>query len=211
MTLFMPQQGLTSAIELIIDLALSKSHDSVKMINNLEQQTLAVELKELKFPLVFTVTNNKVLVTGNTTLADCTVTTTLTLLKQLQSDNALTEAIKSNQLDVVGDLKVAQRFAALAESFSIDWQSELANYIGDVATYKVSLLAASLWKKANFVHQQIKADASEWLVHEKQLAITNCEYQLFAANVTDNRKQTDALSERILILEQRLNQQRGSV
>ena len=205
MHFLMPQQALSTALEFIINQAITKSAPSSAMLAQMEQQTLAINLTELPFPLVFTCTREKILVSGNLELANCTITTSLKTLQQLKSDNALTEAIKSSKLNLEGDLKIAQRFAGLMDSISIDWQSELAKHIGDIATYKVSRLTSSLWQKLAFTSQQVQADASEWLVHEKKLSITQDEYLPYRAGVIDVSHQIDGLEQRIWQLEQKLN------
>ena len=205
MHFLMPQQAMSTALEFIINQAIAKSTQSLTLLAQMEQQTLAINLTELPFPLVFTSSQENILVSGDLELANCVITTSLKTLQQLKSDNALTEAIKLNKLDLEGDLKVAQRFASLMDSISIDWQSELAKHIGDIATYKVSRLASSLWQKLAFTGQQVQADASEWLVHEKKLSITQDEYLPYRAGVTDVSNQIDGLAQRILQLEQKFN------
>ena len=112
--------------------------------------------------------------------------------------------IKNDKLDIQGDLKIAQRFAHVAESLDIDWQSELAKRIGDIPTYKLGQLGKKLLKKLSFATKQIKADASEWLVHEKRLLVTEAEMSYFNLDVIQVEQKVAALSQRIDAL---INQQ----
>lgn len=197
-------QALTASLESIINKVLTLNSANVSL-NKLAHKTLTIELSELGFPLSFTINpaedtdnnNINVLVTSLTERADCTINTSVKTLRELQTQQQLTELIKQDKLDVTGDIKVAQQFASLAENLNIDWQSELAAHIGDVPTHKLMQLGKKISEKFNFAAKQIKADAGEYLVHEKRLVVTNSQIELFNQAVTDIDEQTQALEARI--------------
>ncbi|NQZ21401.1 MAG: SCP2 sterol-binding domain-containing protein [Colwellia sp.] len=193
----MPQQALCSAIEFAVNQALALNIHGVKTLTVLEQKTFTMQLTELGFPLSFSVNDNKVLVTSLTERSDCTVQTSIKTLLALKKQQQITELIKQEKLNVIGDLKVAQQFANIAESLEIDWQSEIAKHIGDIPTYKLSQFGSSLVKKFNFVTQQIQADASEWLVHEKRLVVTASQINHFSQQVNELMSQTNDVAKRI--------------
>jgi len=193
----MTQQTLCSAIEFAVNQALTLNIHGVKRLTILEQKTFTIQLTELGFPLSFSVNENKVLVTSLTERSDCTVNTSIKTLLALKKQQQITELIKEEKLEVNGDLKVAQQFANIAESLEIDWQSELAKHIGDIPTYKLSQFGSNLIKKFNFATQQIQADASEWLVHEKRLVVTASQINHFNQQVNSLISKTNDLAERI--------------
>ena len=59
--------------------------------------------------------------------------------------------------------------------------------------------------KLNFARQQIQADASEWLVHEKRLIVTSAELSSFNRDVDVIEQQLPKLSQRIENLINRFN------
>lgn len=193
----MLQQVLCSAVEKIINKALRLNINDNHALIALEQKTLAVKLSELGFPLCFSINNGTILVTKLLDRANCTITTSIQTLKTLQQEQQLTELIKQDKLDIVGEINVAQKFSQLAENLEIDWQSELAKHIGDVATHKLTQLGKSLLNKASFAAEQIQTDASEYLIHEKKLLVTNSQIQTFNQHVQHVSAQTAALSLRI--------------
>jgi len=200
----MLQQVLTSSLELLINKTLSLNTHSVGL-NKLEQKTLTIILSELNFPLSFSVDNSKILVSGLTERADCTINTSINTLQKLKAEQQITALIKQDQLDLIGDIKVSQQFASLAENLNIDWQSELANHIGDVPTYKLVQLGKKISCKLQFATQQIKADASEYLVHEKRLVVTRSQIAHFNQQVNDVSRQVDDMTTRIATLGKHLN------
>jgi ubiquinone biosynthesis protein UbiJ len=198
------QQTLCSTVEFAFNQALAISVKGASVLQTLEEKTLTILLSELGFPLSFSVNNNKVLVTGLTERSDCTINTSIKTLRELKKEQQITELIKQEKLDVQGDIKVAQQFANIAQSLEIDWQSEIAQHIGDIPTYKLSQLSKRWAKKINFATQQIQADASEWLVHEKRLVVTASQLGNFSEQVTEITKQTNTVAERIQRLAEKI-------
>jgi ubiquinone biosynthesis protein UbiJ len=191
------QQTLCSTVEFAVNQALALNINGGNVLSALEEKTLTLVLTELGFPLSFSINENNVLVTSLTERSDCTIKTSVKTLLELKKEEQITELIKQEKLDVQGDIKVAQLFANITESLEIDWQSELAKHIGDIPTYKLSQFGKNLAKKFNFATQQIQADASEWLVHEKRLVVTSSQINNFSQQVIDIARQTDLISERI--------------
>lgn len=190
-------QALSAMLETLINQCLRYNLYGTKALKPLSEKTLTVKLAELPFPLSFTISHEKVHVTASDTNNDCCLITSISTLIEFKKDQQLTDLIKNDKLDIQGDLKVAQRFAEIAQSLDIDWQSELAKRIGDIPTYKLGQLGRQLLNKFNFARQQIQADASEWLVHEKRLTVTTAELSYFSQDVADVKQQVSALSQRI--------------
>ena len=197
----MHQQALCSALEILINKTLLLNEGGTGDLPRLSQQTLTIILQELGYPISFSVDtssgNNQILVTTLTQRSDCTIKTSIKTLIQLQKEKKLTELIKQDKLDIDGDIKTAQGFAHLAESIEIDWQSEIAKHIGDVATYKLSKFTDKLRSKLVFAAKQITADSSEWLVHEKRLVVTSSQIKLFSSQVDELSCQASGLEQRI--------------
>jgi len=192
----MLQQAFSSSIELLINKVLSLNTSKIDL-KKLEQKTLTIILSEVNFPISLSVNNNKVIVSGLTERADCTVNTSIKTLQELKAQQQLTELIKQNKLDLTGDIKVAQQFTNLAESLNIDWQSELAAHIGDMPTHKLMQLGKKFTDKFQFASKQMKADASEYIVHEKRLVVTRSQIEQFNQQVSNVSNQVDKISTRI--------------
>jgi ubiquinone biosynthesis protein UbiJ len=197
--LMMPQ-ALASTLEIVMNktLALNTANASLE---KLTQKTLTLKLEELGFPLSFTVCslteNPRIMVTALTECADCTINTSISTLRELKAEQQITELIKQDKLDLTGDIKVAQQFASLAENLNIDWQSELASHIGDIPTHKLMQLSKRVSEKVQFATKQIKADASEYLVHEKRLVVTRSQIDNFNQQVFEVSHKVNELERRI--------------
>lgn len=196
----MYQQILCGLIEKIANGVVNKAEIDRSVLASLEQKTLSLELRELGFPICCSVNEQSFVITGVVERSDCTITTDINSLKLLQKEQQLTELIRQEQLDIEGDMKVAQQFAQLAESFNFDWGKELSNHIGDVPAYKIEQLQIWLKNKFSFAQQQIKSDASEWLVHEKNLLVTLPELAMFSEQVQAVKSDIASLEQRIATL-----------
>lgn len=200
----MLQQGLALVLEKIINNALRLNINDNSTLAFLESKQLTVELDELTFPLSFHIYDQQIIVNSLTESSDCIITTSLSTLKELKQHQKLTELIKQDKLDIVGDLKLAQQFANVAQNLKIDWQSEIAKHIGDFTTYKLGRVAKSLVNKFKFLTQQIQADSGEWLVHETKLVLTKNQLDDFNLQVTQVSEQTTQLARRLAALDKRI-------
>ncbi|MGB1263905.1 MAG: ubiquinone biosynthesis accessory factor UbiJ [Cognaticolwellia sp.] len=190
-------QAISAMLETLINQFLQYNLHGTLALKPLSGKTLTVKLAELPMPLSFTISDEKIHVTSSDEHNDCSIITSISTLIELKKDQQLTDLIKNDKLDIQGDLKVAQRFAEIAQTLDIDWQSELAKRIGDIPSYKLGQLGRKLLNKANFAATQIQADASEWLVHEKRLMVTGAEIAYFSSNVEQVAENVSALSQRI--------------
>jgi ubiquinone biosynthesis accessory factor UbiJ len=197
-------QTLSAVLETLMNQFLRYNIHGTRALKPLSGKTLTVKLAELPFPLSFTISHEKVHVTSRDEYNDCCLITSISTLIELNKAQQLTDLIKNDQLDIQGDLKVAQRFAEIAQTLDIDWQSELAKRIGDIPTYKLGQLGRQLLNKLSFAATQIQADAGEWLVHEQRLMVTAAELTYFCHEVAQVEQQVAAISQR---LDNLINQQ----
>ncbi len=189
-------QVLCSALEMIINKAIKLSAVDISLAS-LTQQTLTLELSELPFPLCVTVCDDKIIVGSETAQSDCTINSSVKILHQLKAGQELTHLIKQDKLAVNGDIKVAQQFSALFEKISIDWQSELAKYLGDIATHKLVNLSKKIGKNITSFSEKWQTDTGEYIVHEKNLTITKSQLNQLTLQIEQISTEIEAASRRI--------------
>lgn len=206
-------QVLSATIETIINKALLLNvNRSVNnsALENLNQTTLTINLVELNFPISLTVNaedkNYPIIVGTMIERSNCTISTSLKTLKKLKAEQQITQLIKAGELDVDGDIKVAQQFANIAQQLEIDWQSELAKHLGDVPTHKLLEFGNKITKKFKKTSKQIESDFTEYLVHEKRLVVTSSQVNAFNQAVQEIDQQVNTLSEQIDNLSNKLTE-----
>jgi ubiquinone biosynthesis protein UbiJ len=198
---FLLPQVATATLELIINKALALNNNKSVSFAAVAQKTLTLELAELPFTLCFTVNTSAsktvVIVRSRTEFSDCTINTSFNTLNKLKANQSLTQLIKQDELDVTGDIKIAQQFANIAQSLEIDWQTELAKHLGDVPTHKLLQFGNKITKSLVGKGKQLEADIGEYLVHEKRLVVTNSQINTFNQKTKDVASKVDTLSARI--------------
>jgi ubiquinone biosynthesis protein UbiJ len=199
-SLLLPQV-VTASLEFIINKALILNTNKVTYFGGVAHKTLTIQLTELSFPLSFTVDSTResvsIVVSSLTERSDCTIDTSLNTLKKLKANQSLTQLIKQGELDVTGDVKVAQQFSNIAQSLEIDWQSELAKHLGDVPTHKLLHFGNKITKSVATTGRRLQADIGEYLVHEKRLVVTNSQISAFNHQTKELSTKVDMLSQRI--------------
>ncbi|NMP16155.1 SCP2 sterol-binding domain-containing protein [Thalassotalea sp. Y01] len=193
----MPKQALTALLETLANHLLALDNNTAAALEKLDNRSLTLLINEVGFPLTFHVSNQHINVIANKLNDDCLIATNLDTLIKLKDLELLTSLIKSGELDIIGDVKVAQQFAAIQENLDIDWQTLLAERIGDVPTHQLTKLLDWLQRKINFAKQQISEDASEYFLHEARLVVTEPEILDFNQQVAELAKQTDTLQQQL--------------
>ncbi len=200
-------QVLSAVIEQLANKALALSVHST-VLGALDQKTLSIHLAELNFPLSFSVNaadDKQPIIVGNgIERSCCAIHTSISTLKKLKAEQQITQLIKAGELDVEGDIKVAQQFANIAQQIDIDWQSELAKHLGDVPTHQLNQFGNKITKKIKYTNKQLAADVTEYLVHEKKLVVTKGQISQFSRSVDVVQQQVDDLAERMAKLAERI-------
>ncbi|MCP4986499.1 MAG: hypothetical protein GY928_10720 [Colwellia sp.] len=199
-SLLLPQV-VTASLELTINKALALNSNKAVSYAAVAQKTLTFQLAELSFPLSFTVNvvskPVSIIVSSLTERSDCTIKASIATISKLKAKQSLTQLIKQDELDVSGDIKVAQQFANIAQSLEIDWQSELAKHLGDIPTHNLLHFGNKITKSVTSTGKKLQADVGEYLVHEKRLVVTNSQINAFNQQAKQIATKVDTLSERI--------------
>lgn len=195
--LLLPQLA-TTVIEALINQLLKLANTEPAQYQPLLDKVLVLDIKELKQPLSFSFAENQVLVGSQKQTFDAAIASDLATLRSLKTNpNQLTELIKQDKLQLEGELKLVQQVASLAEQIDIDWQTELAKHIGDVASYQLFNIGSKIRDKLVWVKQQISQDSSEYLLHEQKLVVSQIEQANFTQQVQQLEQQVEQLNQRL--------------
>lgn len=194
---------LTAGLETALNQILYRDRGLKAARQRLNGRSLAIELAELKQPLIFIFSDQQVDVLGDwCDTPDCKVKTRLATLRKLRDRQQLTSLIRSGELEVEGDLQVVQQFSALIDLAELEPAEYLAPWIGDIAAQGISqaarrglqLVRGNLDRKQSYLGQAL---TEEW-----RLAPGGLELAWFAEEV-------DAAARELAALETRLKQLEG--
>src|SRR5476651_2434885 len=103
---------LTAAIETSLNYLLFRDRSLKAARTRLAGKVLRVELQELSAPLTFIFSDQKIDVLGHWDgAADCTVTSTLSVLQKLRDRQQLSPLMRSGELIVDGDIAVSSSWS----------------------------------------------------------------------------------------------------
>lgn len=198
------QQALLSIAEPMLNHVLQYDNDAPAKLNKLNNQSLSVELTDLSVNLTVKVFDNRVFVSGQSEPADCIIKTTIDGLQKLSDAAQITALIRSGQLDLEGDLQVAQGFSTLLMDNNIDWQEWLSEYLGDAMTFKLS--QAIQKQKTYWARKKRDLDytAQSALIDELRVTPDHIELNRFSADVDRLNAQTERLFSEIQKLKAQL-------
>lgn len=188
------QQALLSIAEPMLNHVLQYDSDASNKLKKLNNKSLSVELTDLSVNLTVKVFDNKVFVSGQSEPADCVIKTSLDGLQKLSDAAQITAMIRQGQLDLEGDLHVAQGFSGLLMDNDIDWQEWLSEYLGDAMTFKLS--QAIKKQKTHWARKKRDLDytAQSALVDELRVTPDRIEIERFVADVDQLNAQTERLT-----------------
>lgn len=204
-------QLVTSGVELAMNQLLKLDDDSQQRLKKLSGKSLQVTVKELPWPLLFTFSEQidvRTVIAADHDLAstsepvDCLIELNLETLPKLKDSSQLTQLIQQKQLNLIGDIYVAQTFSALLKELDIDWEEQLSGYTGDVIAHQTFTSMRALFDAAKTQIQQGTSELGERLTQSDSIAVKPREMLEFSQGVSDVRGATERLFARVALLEQ---------
>lgn len=197
---------VTATLESALNKVLSLDPDATAKLSRLQGKRLVIELEDLKqrFALVF---SSKVdllaLSESPTAVADgeCIIKTRLSVLPRLRDTSQLTQLIKSGELEVNGELAIAQDVSALLQSLNIDLEELLAVKTNDVFAHELFALVGKAHTQLKVIGSKAEAIVGSALTDEKQLAAHKLAVLHFSDQVSSLRDDTERFEARLNKLE----------
>ncbi|MBC3766577.1 ubiquinone biosynthesis accessory factor UbiJ [Neptunicella marina] len=200
----MPAAQLAGAfIESAINKLLSLDPASQKRLIALNGKQLVVAVKELPWPLTFIFNDKISLLMTAAEQPDCRIALSLSTLNKLKDTSQLTRLIQERELELIGDIHVAQSFSVLLNELDIDWEEQLSVYTGDVVAHQTIYGAKQLVARFKEHGQQLQQGLSDALIQEKQLIAHPMAIEQFSQAVNQLRSDTERLDARLKRLSQK--------
>ena len=201
----MPLSSLICAgVEASINKLLTLDDTSTQRKKALLEQTIGLDISELKQPLFFHFTTSDVEVLGQYE-GDIAAQLSLNFgaLLELKNNGNISELIKNDKLVIQGDIKALQAFADLLTKLDIDWQEHLSHYVGDVMAYRTGQCLKSAGQTFAKHSQRIKSNVSDYLVHEGDILVGQLEFIHFSDQVEQLGQDIEKISAQIAALKDR--------
>ena len=185
-------------IDTTINQLLTRDASATQRMAPLVNKAFKLTLKEYQQPLFFFFSAQRVEIFNKYEgELDVELTLGLSALAKLQDNGAITQLIKSEQLIIVGDIKLLQQFAELLTDLDIDWPDQLAPYTGDVLAYHSANLITKTASKLKSVATATHRQCGEYLIEELALAPSQLEFIHLSDQIDDVAQQVAQLESRI--------------
>lgn len=113
------------------------------------------------------------------------------------------EKFGAGDVEINGNVGLAQKFQSILRSMEIDWEEYLSQYVGDITAHQMGNIARRMQSFVRATAKTIGLDVSEYLRYEKEVVVDESELDVFIDAVDQLRNDVERLQQRI----QRLDKQ----
>ncbi|MFM2480766.1 SCP2 domain-containing protein [Celerinatantimonas sp. YJH-8] len=194
----MPFSSLISAgIELVSNHYLQLDKASVKRQQPLVGKVIAVEIKPLP-TVYFSVADAQLdVLTQYEGHVDSQLSLGIASLFKLQDPNRFPELIKSQEMELTGDIRLIQQFAELFQSVRPEPEEKLAQVIGDAPANLLFRTIHAMTSSISKHLQSFSQRAGEVMVEEWRMNVGTSEFRVWSDHVNQLEQSLSDLELRI--------------
>ncbi|CAG9294907.1 ubiquinone biosynthesis accessory factor UbiJ [Celerinatantimonas diazotrophica] len=194
----MPFAPLMSAcLELVSNHYLSLDEHSSKRLSKLNGRVVAVRITPLPI-IYFSIESHQLDILNHFEgQPDSQLTASALSSLKLRDPNSLPELIKSGEVELTGDIRLIQQFAALFSDVQPDFEQRLSLLIGDVPAH---LLVQQVHKLVAMVRQssaQSVARGADLAIEEWRIGVGKTQFNDFAGDISALKSQLDQFEARL--------------
>ncbi|GAB3013703.1 ubiquinone biosynthesis accessory factor UbiJ [Bowmanella dokdonensis] len=195
-------QLMVSALELALNKLLHLDPLSGHRLQPLAGKRLRIQVRELPWPLTFAFSDQVDLLLDEDTEVDCSMSLSLSTLKDMQDVSQIGQLIQQQRLSLHGDMHTAQSFSNLLKELDIDWEEQLSCYVGDVLAHQTLQFFRSARIDTRQRLERLRQMLSDGALQEKKLAAHPLALEDFSEQVSQLRGDAARFEARLTQLEQ---------
>ena len=192
-----------SAVETAINAWLKLDDEALPRFAELEGKIIRLHITGLDFNLYFFPSASGIQVLGNYPseedggVVDATIHGSPMAVIRLGTSNNAGETLLKSDVEIDGDMHVAETFSAILKAVDIDWEALLSKLVGDIIAHQAGQVArgATNWFKETA--EAMKLNTGEYISEESKLSPADAEINDHIEQVDDVRMGVDRLEARI--------------
>lgn len=192
----LPQLACTLA-ETLVTRLIAMDPDALGQLKRIQARQLAFRLKEWPHSIVLTASHDRIAFNQHEEAVDCRITTDLASIKLLRDPSQLTRLIRSDALQIDGDIQVAQQYSHFFQALNPDWQQNLSGYVGDAMAHKLALSLQQLRQYINQKAEVLSQDVTELAQDELRISPCSAELSAFSDEVSRLAARADKLQQQL--------------
>lgn len=196
---------ITAAVasaEALINKTLSLDSAALHQLSQLDGAVIKVSITTLDTCVTLQPCNNRLVLSMNNdkfdeSEVDVTIEGSPLSLARLIFEEDKDRLIRAGEISLVGNTEIAQQFQALMSGLNIDWESLLADIMGDIPAHFIGqkVRQGAAWGKQ--AQQSLTANIEEHLHEESRLLPTRIELQAQFADIDSLRLSAERLAARL--------------
>lgn len=127
-------------------------------------------------------------------------------LGRLVSGSRGRDLLSRGEVEIRGDVELAQRFQQLLAAVDVDWEEQLSRFTGDAAAHQIGNVFRGGMEWLSSALQSFGQDLAEYLQEETHTLPTRLEVEEWLAAVDELRSEADLLEARVVRLRARVAQ-----
>jgi ubiquinone biosynthesis protein UbiJ len=188
---------LEDSLQRLLNRHIAESTVALRHVAALEGRSFAVEVDGLALRLVLQVRAGRVaLGVGSDAPSDATVRGAPLALLRLLEPGSLSR-LRTQHVELLGSVHVAEEFAALLQHARPDLEGELAGWIGDIAAHRVGVTARRLHAWTVRAGRALEDDVADYLQQERAYVPAALEARAFYADVEQLRDAVERAEQRL--------------
>ena len=195
-----------SAVETAINAWLKLDEEALPRLTELDGKIIRLHITGLDFNLYFFPSASGIQILGNYPseedggVVDATIHGSPMALIRLGTSSNAGETLLKSDVEIDGDMHVAEKFSAILKDVDIDWEELLSKLVGDIIAHQAGQVArgASSWFTETV--EAMKLNTGEYISEEAKLSPADAEIRDHLEQVDDVRMGVDRLEARINLL-----------
>lgn len=193
--------ALLAVIERSLNAYLRLDGDVFGKNKSLQDKIIQLHIKGLDINLYSVVGAEDIQVLGEyVATPDATIAGSLAGLIRLSQSEDSASAMLESDVEISGDMRVAEGFSRLLSEASIDWEELLSKVVGDIPAYQMGNTVRKGNEWVAETNDAMKNNLAEYLSEESRMVPAKAEVNVFMEAVDDLRMDVDRLDARIKLI-----------
>jgi len=197
--------SLTDPIERVINRVLSLDEESLLALSRHEGRTAGIDLVNTDLSFHVRITRSGISLSARQeTAPDVTIRGRPQELLSYLVAAGTAGSGSAGALEISGDIALAQELQRIFTNLDIDWEEEIARWLGDTLARKAGNITRASIEFTRRTGATIRSDISEYLRFEARMLPDGTEIAGFNRSVDTLRHDVERLKARVLRLQQRV-------
>ncbi|WP_250659261.1 ubiquinone biosynthesis accessory factor UbiJ [Alkalimarinus coralli] len=191
-----------AAAEALVNKTLALDSAALIKVKELDGSVVKVSLHPIDVSVTVNACNDQLIISSNDdkytdSEIDVTIEGSPLSLSRLVFEDDKNSLVRSGDIKLLGNAEVAQRFQSLLAELNIDWESALADIIGDIPAHFIGQKLRQGFSWGKQAQQSLTANIEEHLHEESRLLPNRIELQEQFAQIDQLRLSTERLEARL--------------